>query len=127
MDALGQGKYSVGPPYFNAVFVPAMALLAPFMAIGPISRWKSDSSKRWLSELMLPGAVCLAVAIVAPYLGVGEVNVWASLAVLLAGWLVIGLARDFQQRMRGVSSATAVMARLTPSYWACSRLMRVLR
>src|SRR5690554_3921584 len=22
MDALGQGKYSVGPPYFNAVFVP---------------------------------------------------------------------------------------------------------
>ncbi|MBT6126501.1 MAG: heme lyase CcmF/NrfE family subunit, partial [Halieaceae bacterium] len=31
MDALGQGKYSVGPPYFNAVFVPLMALLAPFM------------------------------------------------------------------------------------------------
>ena len=37
MDALGQGKYSVGPPYFNAVFVPLMALLVPFMGIGPVS------------------------------------------------------------------------------------------
>ena len=38
MDALGQGKYSVGPPYFNAVFVPLMALLIPFMGIGPVAR-----------------------------------------------------------------------------------------
>ena len=33
MDALGQGKYSVGPPYFNAVFVPLMALLVPLMVL----------------------------------------------------------------------------------------------
>ena len=38
MDAFSLGKYSVGPPYFNAVFVPLMALLMPFMSIGPISR-----------------------------------------------------------------------------------------
>ena len=116
MDALGQGKYSVGPPYFNAVFVPAMALLAPFMAVGPISRWKQDSSKRWLSELGLPAVVCTLVAIVAPLLGVGEVNLWASLSVLLAAWLVLGLVRDLQLRMRGVNSRSAVFARLTPSY-----------
>ena len=116
MDALGQGKYSVGPPYFNAVFVPAMALLAPFMAVGPISRWKQDSGKRWLTELGVPAVVCVLVALVAPYLGVGEVNLWASLSVLLAAWLVLGLVRDLQARMRGVSSGSAVVARLTPSY-----------
>ena len=116
MDALGQGKYSVGPPYFNAVFVPAMALLAPFMAVGPISRWKQDSSKRWLSELGVPAVVCMLVAIAAPWVGVGEVNVWASLSVLLAAWLVLGLVRDLQVRMRGVGSGSAVFARLTPSY-----------
>jgi cytochrome c-type biogenesis protein CcmF len=38
MDAFSLGKYSVGPPYFNAVFVPLMALVMPFMAIGPLSR-----------------------------------------------------------------------------------------
>ncbi|MEC8469091.1 MAG: heme lyase CcmF/NrfE family subunit [Pseudomonadota bacterium] len=116
MDALGQGKYSVGPPYFNAVFVPAMALLAPFMAVGPISRWKQDSSKRWLSELGVPAVVCSLVAIAAPLAGVGEVNAWASLSVLLAAWLVLGLLRDLQARMRGVGSGSAVFARLTPSY-----------
>ena len=116
MDALGQGKYSVGPPYFNAVFVPAMALLAPFMAVGPISRWKQDSGKRWLTELGVPAVVCVLVVLVAPYLGVGEVNLWASLSVLLAAWLVLGLVRDLQARMRGVSSGSAVVARLTPSY-----------
>ena len=116
MDALGQGKYSVGPPYFNAVFVPAMALLAPFMAVGPISRWKQDSSKRWLSELGVPAVVCILVAIAAPWVGVGEVNVWASLSVLLAAWLVLGLVRDLQVRMRGVGSGSALFARLTPSY-----------
>ena len=116
MDALGQGKYSVGPPYFNAVFVPAMALLAPFMAVGPISRWKQDSGKRWLTELGVPAVVCVLVALVAPYVGVGEVNLWASLSVLLAAWLVLGLVRDLQARLRGVSSGSAVVARLTPSY-----------
>ena len=116
MDALGQGKYSVGPPYFNAVFVPAMALLAPFMAVGPISRWKQDSSKRLLSELGVPAVICILVAIAAPLVGVGEVNVWASLSVLLAAWLVLGLVRDLQSRIRGVSSGSAVFARLTPSY-----------
>ena len=43
-------------------------------------------------------------------------NVWASLAVLLAGWLVMGLVRDLRQRMRGVTSLGSALARLQPSY-----------
>ena len=35
MDAFSLGKYSAGPPYFNAVFVPLMALVMPFMTVGP--------------------------------------------------------------------------------------------
>ena len=116
MDALGQGKYSVGPPYFNAVFVPAMALVAPFMAVGPISRWKQDEAKRWISELGFPAVICVIVALLVPYLGIGEVNLWATLAVLLAAWVLLGLARDLQQRSRGVISAGAMLRRLTPSY-----------
>ena len=116
MDALGQGKYSVGPPYFNAVFVPAMALVAPFMAVGPISRWKRDASTRWISELGFPALVCVIVAMVVPYLGIGRLNVWACLAVLLSGWVISGLIRDLQQRTRGVTSVRTFMTRLTPSY-----------
>ena len=43
MDALGMGKLSVGPPYFNTVFVPLMVPLVLLMGLGPIARWKQAS------------------------------------------------------------------------------------
>lgn len=115
MDALGKGKYSVGPPYFNAVFVPLMALLIPFMGVGPISRWKRDSALRWLHELALPAMVVALVAMLAPLLG-QHYNVWVALAVLLAGWLLIGLGRDMANRMRTAKTRVAKWHRLSPSY-----------
>jgi cytochrome c-type biogenesis protein CcmF len=45
IDALGMGKISVGPPYFNTVFVPIMALLCVFMGFGPLLRWKKTKLK----------------------------------------------------------------------------------
>src|SRR5438309_232342 len=36
----GRDKLSVGPPYFNAVFVPLMAPAAFLIGVGPIARWK---------------------------------------------------------------------------------------
>ena len=115
MDALGQGKYSVGPPYFNAVFVPLMALLAPFMGMGPISRWKSDSTSRWRKELALPAVVAVLCGLTLPLLG-AEYNVWVALAALLSAWLVLGLFRDVWFRVRGGSGLVRGLRRLTPSY-----------
>src|SRR4030081_73148 len=40
VDALNLGKFSVGPPYFNSVFVPLMAPAAFLIGFGPIARWK---------------------------------------------------------------------------------------
>ena len=39
LDALGLGKISVGPPYFDSVFVPLMAP-AFLLGVGPLSRWR---------------------------------------------------------------------------------------
>jgi cytochrome c-type biogenesis protein CcmF len=43
IDALGMGKLSVGPPYFNSVFAPLMVPAMFLMGIGPIARWKKAS------------------------------------------------------------------------------------
>ncbi len=43
LDALGLGKISVGPPYFDTVFVPLMAPLVFLMGVGPLARWKQAS------------------------------------------------------------------------------------
>ena len=40
LDALNLGKISVGPPYFDTVFVPLMTPLVFLMGVGPLARWK---------------------------------------------------------------------------------------
>ena len=43
IDVLGKGKLSVGPPYFNTVFVAVMTPAMFLMGVGPIARWKKAS------------------------------------------------------------------------------------
>ncbi len=99
-DAMNLGKYSVGPPYFNAVFLPLMALLIPFMGIGPTSRWKRDTTQRWQQELLAPAIAALVVGAVFPFAYGGEFNVWVMLAVILGGWLALAMLRDMVIRVR---------------------------
>jgi cytochrome c-type biogenesis protein CcmF len=54
IDALGMGKLSVGPPYFNAVFVPVMVPLLLLMAS---VRWRAGSRPR-CSRSGSPPAAC---------------------------------------------------------------------
>jgi cytochrome c-type biogenesis protein CcmF len=115
VDALGMGKVSVGPPYFNAVFVPLMALLVPGMVLGPISRWKRDNASRWRGELLVPTLVAVLCGITFPLVQ-APYNVWVALAVLLSSWLVIGLAKDVWRRVRSGSSVAAGLRRLTAGY-----------
>ena len=117
MDALGQGKYSVGPPYFNAVFVPLMAVLMPFMGIGPVSRWRQDSAQRWKAELLVPGLAALACGLLLPLLRGEGYNLWVALAVTLAAWLLCGLLRDLRNRLRSAASPLRGLRRLPASYW----------
>src|SRR3954468_17919142 len=61
LDALNLGKISVGPPYFDSVFVPVMTPLVFLMGIGPIARWK----KAEVPELWVRLRWALGVAVVA--------------------------------------------------------------
>ena len=115
VDGLGMGKVSVGPPYFNAVFVPLMVLLVPFMGIGPVSRWKGDDVARWRSELMIPVVVAVVCGFTFPLLH-APYNIWVALAVLLSSWLVLGLLQDVWRRLRNASSPARGLQRLTPGY-----------
>jgi cytochrome c-type biogenesis protein CcmF len=117
MDAFSLGKYSVGPPYFNAVFVPLMALVMPFMAVGPLSRWREDTTHRWLHELLVPGLGVLVVAIVLAFLGTDRFNVWIALAILLAGWVAVGVFKDLWRRIETGTEGGLKWRRLTPSFF----------
>ena len=115
MDAFSLGKYSVGPPYFNAVFVPLMALVMPFMTVGPLSRWRDDTAARWLHELLVPGMAIVAIAVSLGFLGNEGFNLWIALAVLLAGWVALGVVKDAWRRLANPGGSLRWRS-LTPSF-----------
>jgi cytochrome c-type biogenesis protein CcmF len=94
IDALGLGKLSVGPPYFNTVFVPIMALLAIMVGLGPLTRWRRDELLRLWRQLRYAvlAVVVIAILVVATLGSVDGLKV--SLAVALALWVVLSTAQN---------------------------------
>ncbi len=106
LDALGLGKISVGPPYFDAVFMPLMAPTVFLMGVGPLARWKETD----LPSLALRLRWAAAVAVLAS-LGVGalagEVRLVSTLGLLMAFWVVGSVATDLWERVHPAGSSWA--------------------
>ncbi|MCK5896682.1 MAG: heme lyase CcmF/NrfE family subunit [Cocleimonas sp.] len=87
IDALGLGKISVGPPYFNNISLPLGTVLLLMMGVGLFLRWKKDSPKRLFKKLLFPANLALIVAIFAPLFFGKEFSWRVSLGLLLASWV----------------------------------------
>jgi len=87
IDALNLGKISVGPPYFNAVFVPIMVPVLFLMAIGPWASWKSTNLNALLKRLWLAAVVAVVAAILIPRM-MGEFTILTALGFLLSFWII---------------------------------------
>ena len=87
IDALHLGKISVGPPYFNSVFVPLMEPLLVLMGIGPWTDWKSSDLLGVIKRLWLAGLVAVLAGIGIPLM-MGEFTWLAGLGFLLAFWVI---------------------------------------
>lgn len=88
IDALHLGKISVGPPYFNSVFVPIMVPLLMLMGIGPWAQWKNTDLGSVIKRLWLAGFIA-AVAEIAIPLIMGQFTWLAGLSFLLAFWIIV--------------------------------------
>ncbi len=97
IDALGMGKISVGPPYFNAVFIPLMAPLALVVGIGVLIRWKKDSAKDIAVRLGPYLGVCVVIGLLVP-LAMPFYSLSAALGVMLALWTLIVSLLAFKDR-----------------------------
>ena len=93
IDALGMGKISVGPPYFNAVFVPIVLVLFGFMGIGPIIRWKKSKPGEIKKQLLVPAIIALVVGVSAPFVADGQFNAWVMCGVAATTWIMLSTLR----------------------------------
>jgi cytochrome c-type biogenesis protein CcmF len=117
VDSLGLGKYSVGPPYFNAVFVPLMAILLVFLGIGPGVNWKRSNSGELLQRLMPALVASLVVGAVFPIAYGGEFHVGVVLTVVLAAWVALAGVADLRHRLRHADGWRTGLRKLSPAYY----------
>jgi cytochrome c-type biogenesis protein CcmF len=99
LDALGLGKLSVGPPYFETVFVPLMAPALFLMGVGPLARWKQASLPELALRLKWAFAVALVAALLLP-LTMGKWTPLASFGLLLATWIVASSVATLLSRLK---------------------------
>ncbi|WP_277950329.1 heme lyase CcmF/NrfE family subunit [Halomonas sp. YLGW01] len=117
LDALGLGKISVGPPYFNALFVPLTAILCVFMGLGPLARWKAMPGRELARRLALAATTALTIGLAAPLVYGGEWNLKVSLGLVAALWVVLPLVRDLADKLGRRGTPLAALRRLSPAYW----------
>jgi cytochrome c-type biogenesis protein CcmF len=117
LDALNLGKISVGPPYFESVFVPLMAPMVFLMGLGPIARWKKAELPDLAVRLRWAFASAVVIALALPFV-LGKWTPMISLGLLLAAWLIITIGYNVVRRVsRARAAGTAPFAGLTRSYW----------
>ena len=115
LDALGLGKISVGPPYFEAVFLPLMVPVVFLMGVGPLARWKQASLPDLAVRLRWAAVTALVAALAGGWIA-GRVAPVATLGLAMGWWVVASTATDLWSRVRpregaGLLARTALLPR----------------
>ena len=108
MDALGFGKLSVGPPYFNTVFVPLMVPLIMMMGLGPIARWKQAQVPDIWLRIRWALAASVLIALLLP-LVLGKWTPLIALGFLLAFWVI---TTGFLDMLKRIGKGGSLLQRL---------------
>ena len=100
MDALGYGKLSVGPPYFQAVFVPLMVPMVLMMGLGPLARWKKMAVPDLTKRVQWGFASAVLIALLLPLI-LGNWTPMIALGLMMAFWVIASLVISLRLRLAG--------------------------
>ncbi len=116
-QAITDDLISIGPPYFNAIFVPLMVLLVLILGVGPLSRWKKTSFSYLLEQLGKVAIASLIIGVVLPLIILLEFSWTTTLAVALASWIVLSMLRDLRNKTANKPSLIKGLRSLSLSYY----------
>ncbi len=94
LDALDMGKISVGPPYFNLVFILPMLPLLLVVGAGMHASWKATDTADWGRKLRAPAAVAVLAGIVLSVAAYGFAGLLTGIGILIAVWVIASALRD---------------------------------
>lgn len=99
LDAFTGAKVSVGPPYFNATFIPLAIPLVVAMAFGPFLPWKRGDLGSVLSRLKL-AIFTVVLTISLTWWLESDTPILALLGMSLFMWLLVGSLIEWADRIK---------------------------
>jgi cytochrome c-type biogenesis protein CcmF len=100
IDALNLGKISVGPPYFNVVFlIPTLPLLA-LLGVGMHATWKKARLDELKKSLLAMLAASIVLAVLVPVLAYGRLHPLASVGLTAGFFVLLSACYEPVQRLR---------------------------
>jgi cytochrome c-type biogenesis protein CcmF len=103
LESLTGDKISVGPPYFNAVFVPLMLVLFFVLPFGPFLPWKRGNVRETARRLRIPAAIAIAAGIAAFAMEPGG-SLLAPLGIATGMWLISGALAETAFRVKAFAA-----------------------
>lgn len=115
-DAFNLGQVSVGPPYFNALFVPLTWLLLVAMGMGSNIRWKQDKRPLLGVGMVIALSSLVLAAIITYFVSPSTMlNIGVTLAVSF--WVLLWMVVDFRDKTKNAPSVIKGLGGLRLSYW----------
>ena len=115
-DAFNLGQVSVGPPYFNALFVPLTWLLLVAMGMGSNIRWKQDKRPLLGIGMVIAVSSLVLAAIITYFVSPSAMlNIGVTLAVSF--WVLFWMAVDFKDKTKNAPNFFKGLGQLRLSYW----------
>jgi cytochrome c-type biogenesis protein CcmF len=104
LDALGLGKISVGPPYFDTVFVPLMVPLVVLMGVGPLARWKHAEVPDLWKRLRWAFGAAIVAAVLTEWFE-GRISWLGGVGLFCAYWVLSSIVADLVERLKPAAGA----------------------
>jgi cytochrome c-type biogenesis protein CcmF len=100
LDALDLGKISVGPPYFDSVFVPIMSPAILLIGFAIFSKWKKDEISNIAKKLGWCFILSLSGSILIPLM-LGSFKPMTSLGLLMSFWIISTSTLHLYKQIKG--------------------------
>ncbi|MES1925223.1 heme lyase CcmF/NrfE family subunit [Salinisphaera sp. T31B1] len=100
-DSLGMGRISVGPPYFNKIFIPLTAPLVVLVGFAAVMAWKRTRLETLRSRLWLPLVAAIVAGVVLPLVTLGTTALAAIAGCVLGSWAILTAIEDVVRRTSG--------------------------
>ena len=89
LEALHLSKISVGPPYFNTLFVPIVFFMLVLMGIVPHTQWQSSAHAALITVMVKGGVVSLILGISVPLVLWHQAFSALNVATTLGAWVTL--------------------------------------